>query len=425
MKPSNYKWFVIGMLWCVCFFDYVDRWGVSALFPLLKREMHLTPVQLGLLGSVSAWIYGLGAPFAGYVVDRIRRKTAILGGLFIWSAITAAAALSHSFHSLLWFMAALGAAVTIYVPSAMSMISDYHGRATRSRAMGIHQTAVYVGTIGGGFLAGLIGEHYGWRWSFLVFGALGGLLGLILLGLLREPPRGAADLEDEGSPPGSQALGAMPVGASIKLILGTPTAVLLMGAFMGANFVALVLLAWMPNFLYDKFHMSVAMAGLSATLFVQVASMVGSPLGGWLADLLRRRRVGGRVLVQAVALFCGAPFVFYCGKAATMTGVIVALTIWGLFKGLYDANIFASVFDVMPPQVRGTAAGFVNMMGWLGGGAAPVIVGFVAERIGASRAISLSSGVYVLAAILLTTAGAVFIRRDAARVEAYVQGQAR
>lgn len=422
MNRSRYSWFVIGMLWCICFFDYADRWGISALFPLLKKELHLTPVQLGLLGSVSAWVYGLGAPFAGFVVDRVHRKTAILGGLFVWSGITTAAVISHSFHHLLWFMAALGAAVTIYVPSAMSMISDYHGRATRSRAMGVHQTAVYVGTIGGGFLAGLIGERYGWRWSFIMFGVLGAILGSILLGLLREPQRGAADLEDGSANPQTHQLGGVPVGATIKMILGTPTAVLLMGAFMCANFVALVLLAWMPNFLYEKFHMSVAMAGLSATLFAQVTSMVGSPLGGWLADIFRRRHVGGRVLIQAIAVFCGAPFVFFCGRAGTMTGVIVALTAWGLFKGLYDANIFASVFDVIPPQVRGTAAGFINMMGWLGGGAAPVVVGFVAQRIGASRAISLSSFVYVAAGILLTTASALFIRRDVAHVEQLVKG---
>jgi MFS family permease len=371
------------------------------------------------------------------VVDHIRRKSAVLGGLFIWSGVTAAAAVSHNFRQLLGFMAALGATVTVYMPAAMSMISDYHGKATRSRAMGIHQTAVYVGTIGGGFLAGWIGERLGWRWSFILFGALGAMLGMILLGLLREPQRGAADLEDSSPRPlgGVRSLdpdgaertpeigeesgvrGRVPVWKSIKLILGTPTAVLLMGAFMCANFVALVLLAWMPNFLYDKFHMSAAMAGLSATLFAQIASMVGSPLGGWFADLFRRRWVSGRVLVQAVAVFCGAPFVFFCGRAGSMLGVVVALTAWGFFKGLYDANIFASVFDVIPPQVRGTTAGFINMMGWLGGGAAPVAVGFVAERIGASQAISLSSAIYVAAGLLLTTGSALFIRRDVARVE--------
>jgi len=131
--------------------------------------------------------------------------------------------------------------------------------------------------------------------------------------------------------------------------------------------------------------------------------------------------LGGRMLVQAIAVFCGAPFVFLCGRAGTVGRVVVMLTAWGLFKGLYDANIFASVFDVVPPQVRGTAAGFMNMMGWLGGGAAPLVVGFVAQRIGASQAISLSSFVYVAAGILLTTCLALFARRDVARVEQFVK----
>lgn len=417
----RYKWYVVGMLWCICFFDYVDRWGISALFPLLRREMHLDLVQLGLLGSVSAWVYGLGAPFAGYVVDRIRRKSAILGGLLIWSGVTAAATASHSFHRLLWFMAALGATVTIYMPAAMSMISDYHGKATRSRAMGMHQTAVYVGTIGGGFLAGWIGERFGWRWSFILFGAAGVLLATILAGLLREPERGGADAEQGSATPSPADSAHPPARRSIFLILGVPTAVLLMGAFMCANFVALVSLSWMPNFLFDKFHMSVAMAGLSATLFAQVASMAGSPLGGWLADVFRRRFAGGRIVVQALAVFCGAPFVYLAGRAGTVGRVVVMLTAWGLFKGLYDANIFAAMYDVVPAQVRGTAAGLMNMMGWLAGGAAPVIIGFVSQRLGASRAISLSSLVYVAAGILLTTAHARFVQRDAAQAERWAR----
>jgi nitrate/nitrite transporter NarK len=214
-----------------------------------------------------------------------------------------------------------------------------------------------------------------------------------------------------------------PLGKSLRTILGTATALTLMGAFLCANFVALVLLSWMPKFLYDKFHLSLAMAGLSATIFVQLASLVGSPLGGWFADLLRRRMAGGRVLVQAIALFCGAPFVFLCGWTSSWAWVMVALTAWGLFKGLYDANIFASVFDVVEPQVRGTTAGLMNMMGWLGGGAAPVVTGYVAQHKGASLAISLTSLVYVVAAVLLVTALTAFVRADVAHLERFVSAQ--
>ncbi|MGD0011014.1 MAG: MFS transporter [Terriglobia bacterium] len=136
---------------------------------------------------------------------------------------------------------------------------------------------------------------------------------------------------------------------------------------------------------------------------------------------MRRRMAGGRVLVQAIALFCGAPFVFFCGRTGSLAWVMVALTAWGLFKGLYDANIFASVFDVVRPQVRGTAAGLMNMMGWLGGGAAPVVTGYVAQHEGASLAISLASVVYVVAGILLVTALAAFVRTDVAGVERFVK----
>ena len=145
------------MLWWIALFNYADRQAIFSVFPLLEREMHLSPVQLGLLGSSFAWVYGLCAPFAGNIVDRVRRKTAILTGLETWSLICMATALSRNFTHLLFFRAAEGLGETVYFPASMSMISDYHGKATRSRAMGIHQSSVYIGTIVGGFFAGFIG----------------------------------------------------------------------------------------------------------------------------------------------------------------------------------------------------------------------------------------------------------------------------
>src|SRR5208337_4670368 len=117
MNRSRYKWYVVGMLWCISFFDYADRQGIFSLFPLLEKEMRLSPVQLGLLGSVFAWVYGLGAPFAGYVVDRIRRKTAIISGLFTWSLVTVAATLSRSFRHLFSFMVTEAVSEAIYIPA--------------------------------------------------------------------------------------------------------------------------------------------------------------------------------------------------------------------------------------------------------------------------------------------------------------------
>src|SRR5207244_3391982 len=157
---------------------------------------------------------------------------------------------------------------------------------------------------------------------------------------------------------------------------------------------ALVLLAWMPTYL-RSFKLSLAMAGLAATSYAQVASMVGAFVGGWLADVLRMRIAAGRVFVQGAALLLGAPFVFLCGQAQSLQTVVLTLTAWGLFKGLYDANIFAAVFDVVEPEARGTLAGLMNMVGWIGGAAAPVIVDYLSARTGLGPAISTAASVYV------------------------------
>jgi MFS family permease len=384
---SRYKWFAVAMLWWIAFFNYADRQAIFSVFPLLKKEFGLDAVQLGLLGSSFAWIYGLSAPLAGVIVDRVRRKSAILGGLHAWSLICMATALARNFGALLFFRSAEGLGESFYFPASMSLLSDYHGQPTRSRALGLHQTSVYIGTIAGGFFAGWIGQHYGWRWSFVVFGGLGILLGIVLNQWLIEPTR-------------SQTEPRAPASGSFL----NATALLLMAAFLCANFVALVLLSWMPAFLYDKFHLSLAASGLTATLFVQIASMAGSPAGGWWADVLRRKMPGGRMLVQAVGLAAGAPFVVLCGWTRSVPLLVFALAAWGFFKGIYDANIFAAIFDVIPAEARGRAAGLMNMTGWLGGGVAPVAVGYVAQASSLSAAIMLAASVYVLGAVLLAAA---------------------
>ena len=417
------------MLWWIAFFNYADRQSIFSLFPLLSREFHLNDVQLGLLGSSFAAVYGVCAPFAGLAADRVRRKAAILGGLRIWSVICMATAISRSFASLLVFRAAEGLGETIYFPASMSLISDYHGRSTRSRAMGMHQTSVYVGTIAGGFFAGLIGQRYGWRSSFLVFGAAGLVLSFVLVRLLIEPARGAADFADrpahvipplpraearaKDGAPGMDGPAAISFPDFFRLVYARPSLALCMAGFLFQNFTTMVLFTWMPTLLFRKFHLSLALAGLAATIFVQSASMIGSPLGGWLADALRRRMAGGRMLTQAIAAGCEVPFVIACALTHTWPLLIASLLLWGGFKGIYEANIFASVYDVVPAEARGATAGWMNMVGWLAGaGTAPVIVGFVASRIGLSDAVAVTAAAYAAACILLLAAALAFAERD-------------
>jgi len=415
----NYKWYVVGMLWFIAFFNYADRVALGVAMPKISAEFHMNDFQIGLVSSAFAWVYGLGAPFAGFIIDRIRRKTAILFGLVTWSCICMATALSKTWRQLFGFMAVEGLGETFYFPASMSLVSDYHGKATRSRAMSIHQTSVYGGTILGSLFAGAIADYWGWRYSFLIFGALGVVVAFVLFFFLREPHRGAADEIDAGKPVTPPK--RLPFGETLGIIWKTPTVLTLFGAFICANFVFVIILGWMTVFLTERFEMkSLAVAGLSSTLFMQVASIAGAPFSGWLADKLRSRSARGRMIVQAIGVFGAAPFVILCGQSHTFALTVIALLCWGFFKGVYDANIFASMYDVIRPEARGTAAGFMNAVGWIAGGGGPLVVGYIKQNLGVSlgSAIALGGLSYIMSGILLVIGLVYFVKRDSERMQA-------
>lgn len=402
MLDKNYKWFVVGILWFVCFFNYADRQAIFSVFPLLKAEMNLSDVQLGVVASAFMWVYaGFGA-IAGLVGDRFQRKTLIIAGLIFWSAVTAGTALSTDYYHLVLFRALEGFGEAFYFPASMSLLSDYHGKDTRSKAMSFHQSSVYAGTIAGGALSGYMGQYYGWRSSFYVFGGLGILLGIALLALLKEPVRGQSEgdeLED-----GSHValdLKQKNIWGSINDVFSKPMVWILVAVFVGANFVASIFLTWMPSFLYNKFQMSLSMAGLNATFYLQIASVLGVISGGFLADKLVRRYRGGRMMTQALGLMLGVPFIFLTGWTLSVPILILALIGFGYFKGLYDANIWASLHDVVRPENRATAVGFMNSIGWFGGAIAPIAIAYASNQYGMSASISATSVLYLIFSLLM------------------------
>jgi MFS family permease len=399
MRERSYKWLVVLMLWVVCFFNYADRQAIFSVFPLLKSEMGLSDVQLGIVGSSFMWVYAAFGPVAGLIGDRLRRKTLVIAGLVFWSLITLATAASTEYTHLIIFRALEGFGEAFYFPASMSLLSDYHGPATRSRAMALHQSSVYAGTIAGGSVAGLLGQHYGWRSSFYLFGASGILYGVLLLLLLREPARQQIASTTEAS--ADLKTTAANVVATVRELFGNPMVRLLTTVFVGANFVAMIFLTWMPSFLYRKFDMSLAMAGLSGTAYLQIASVFGVASGGVLADHLARRYAGGRMMAQAVGLLFGVPFIFVAGWTLSVPVLILALAGFGYFKGIYDANIWASLHDVVRAERRASAVGFMNSIGWLGGGIAPVAIAAAGERFGMSASISANSIIYLLIALLM------------------------
>ena len=410
----GYKWWVVFMLWFVCFFNYADRQAISSVLPLLSQKFGFDDFQLGLIGSAFAWIYAAAAPFAGMTADRAARKKIIIAACLVWSFFTLATAWCGNFSSFLSVRALTGLAETFYFPAAMALLSDFHVPATRSRAMSLHQSAVYAGTILGSWLAAVLAEKAGWNFPFLIFGPIGILLAVGISRFLREPQRGAADRETVAE--------SLSVPETIKVVFRSPTALFLMGAFLCANFVAFIFLTWTPKFLFDKFHYSLGAAGLTGAVFINLASAVSVPAAGWLADRWIRRLSTGRMLVQLLGLLIGSFFFFVLGKTDSTCILILAMSAFGVCKGFYDSGIFASLYDIIEPRARGTAAGLMNTIGWGGGALGPIFVGAVSrfgrrptEIENMSDAIAVGSAVYLLAAIFIILA-MLFLMRQQFRI---------
>ena len=402
----NYKWAVVGMLWFVCFFNYADRQAIYSVFPLLKQELGLSDIELGIVGAAFMWVYALSAPLAGWVGDRLPRKTLILGGLIFWSLVTIATALSTKYWHLVLFRGLEGFGEAFYFPASMSLVSDYHGQDTRSKAMSMHQSSVYAGTIAGGVASGFLGQHYGWRSSFYLFGILGCVLGVALWAMLKEPPRGEQEAK-------------VNLLEAARDVYKMPMAVILTAVFVGANFVAMIFLTWMPSFLFRKFQMSLSMAGLSGTAYLQIASVIGVLTGGWLADRMALRYLGGRMRTQSLGLILGVPFIFLTGWTMSVPVLILAMCGFGFFKGMYDANIWASLHDVVPAARRASAVGFMNAIGWLGGGVAPVAIAAASERYGMGACLSATSLVYLAFGLLLAWGIRRFLPKPSTQAPAY------
>lgn len=397
------------MLWLVCLLNYADRQAISSLFPLLERDYGFTKAQLGLIGSAFMWVYAAAAPFAGFAGDRRSRKGLILGGCLFWSLMTVMTGLCGRLWQFVATRALIGLGESVYFPAATSMLSDYHGTRTRSTALSLHQSAVYIGTIVGGGLGALLAERYGWRWAFYGFGVAGIVVALLLWIRLREPARGASEII---CLPESPVIATKRRGfvETFHHLIRTPGVPMLLGAFACANGVAAIFMVWAPTFLFKKFHLGLVSAGLSAVVAIQLASAVSAPLSGLLADRLALSIRGARMLVQAVALILGSLCVVAVGRASGMEVLVFAMIGFGLCKGAYDGGIFASAFDCVPPQERASVAGLMNLIGWGGGALGPLAIGLVStfesgtqiERM--SGAIAWSGAAYLVAAGLILAA---------------------
>ena len=289
------------------------------------------------------------------------------------------------------------------------MLSDFHGQSSRATAMAIHQTSVYVGIVASGTLAGYIGQTFGWRPAFLVFGGAGLLVALAASRWLREPVRGQSDTD--------VADARSSLAARVRETLSSPTALLLSFAFLGMVLVNAAYLTWTPTLLYRKFGLTLAEAGFHATFWHHAGAALGVLVGGRLADRWAIRTRLSRPLIQVAGLLLGAPFIFLLGWSDTRWVVFAALGLFGVFRGFYDSNLFTSLYEVIRPSSRATATGIMLAFAFLGGGFAPVFTGWLGERTGLGFALSLTSFCYAASGLLILAACLFTFRKDCKKIQ--------
>jgi MFS family permease len=387
---SNYKWAIVLMLWVVSFFNYADRSAITAIFPVLRTDYHFTAAELGLLTSSFLWVYACSAPIVGFLGDRFSRKTVIIGGLVFWSIVTFVTPLAGTIGMFIFFRALTGLGEASYYPAGTSMISDYHPQATRSRALSIHQTAVFAGGIIGTTLAGYLADKFHWQYAFFMYGSAGVILALILWIFMKESPKGMADhiVSKEEKVP-------------VSVVLKTPSVILLSFVFFGANFVTWALNTWVPTYIHDQYHLSLTTSAFAGTSSLQIASLLGVLFGGFLADILYKRSSLARFYILAAGLIAATPFVLLIGQTLSVTVLVFCLIGAGFFKGMFDANIYAAMHQVTLPNTRSTAVGLMTAIGFLGAGLAPFVIGVYSPVLGLGPSMALTSALYIIAGVPL------------------------
>jgi MFS family permease len=405
------KWGVVGLLWCMYFLNQADRQALFSVFPAVKAQLGLSDTSLGLISSVFFWIYAISVPLAGAFGDVWNRKWTIVAALTLWSTATLLTGLLPGLVLLIVFRGVTAGAEAFYYPSAVSIIADYHGERTRSTALSIHQTSVYIGIVGSGTLAGWFADRHGWSFTFVLFGATGIVIVLLGMKFLREPVRGAADEV-------RTAKETIELWTRLRETLTVPTTSLLTGAFTCMVLVNAAYLTWTPTLLHRKFGLNLAEAGFHATFWHHAGALVGIMAAGKIADRMAIRSVLSRPWIQFIGLMAGAPFIFLLGISHSKTVAFAALALFGVFRGVYDSNLFASLYEVIRPECRATATGLMIAVAFALGGTAPLLVGWLSSKEPLGQAISSMSLAYVAAALLILVDCLFFFRRDAQHLTA-------
>lgn len=370
-RKSLYPWLVVALLVPVALLNYLDRQMLAAMKSSMVADIPdiSTKAHWGLVLGSFKWVYAILSPIGGYLSDRLSRRHVIAASLFIWSAVTWWTGHVTTFNQLVAARAIMGISEAFYIPAALALITDYHLGPTRSRAVGFHQMGIYLGIILGGF-SGYVADSpsLGWRFAFDACGIVGMVYAFFVFAALRNPPR-LADAD----------MSISPLAASRQLFSNIGF-ILLVLYFTLPALAGWVVKDWMPDILKEKFNLGQGKAGVSAVLYVQIASLIGVGVGGWLADKWMRHSVRGRIFVSALGMSLFLPALFGVGNAHLLTTAIAFLILFGLGWGFFDANNMPILCQIVRPELRATGYGFMNLVSISCGGFADWGFGVLRDR---------------------------------------------
>ncbi|WP_313188619.1 MFS transporter [Sphingobacterium siyangense] len=358
---SYYPWLVVALLWGVALLNYMDRQMLSTM----REAMQVDIPQLqraetfGVLMAVFLYIYGIMSPIAGIVADRSNRKWLIVGSLFVWSAVTYGMGMAHDYATLLVLRAIMGFSEALYIPTALSLIADYHTGKNRSLAIGLHMTGLYTGQALGGFGATLAASK-GWHTAFHWFGIIG-ICYAVLLAILLVEKKHEPSLEEPASE------GRLSLPKSLLLLFSNVAFWILLFYFAAPSLPGWAIKNWLPTLFADSLNIPMAKAGPLSTITIAISSFIGVIVGGILSDKWVQKNIRGRIYTSAIGLGLTIPALLFLGLGQTLPAVVGAAVCFGIGFGIFDANNMPILCQVVPKKLRATAYGFMNMVGVFAG----------------------------------------------------------
>lgn len=339
----------------------------------MKDAMSLSIPELesaemfGNLMAAFMWIYGLASPFAGAIADRVNRKWLIVISLFIWSTVTLLMGFTHDFDILYALRMVMGLSEAMYIPAALALIADFHTGKSRSLAVGIHMTGLYVGQALGGFGA-LLSQELKWENTFIYFGLFGAIYAIFLAFMLHESPNKLERTRGVTSPSQSEGSGFRSVVQSFSKILSSIPFWGMLVFFTATSLPGWATKNWLPTLFSTNLNLEMTIAGPISTATIALSCFIGVFAGGTLSDRWVQRNIRGRVYTSAMGLGMMVPALLLLGYGTSYVSVIGGGFLFGFGLGFFDTNNMPILCQFFSSRYRSTAYGLMNMSGVIAGG---------------------------------------------------------